>query len=286
MNPKKSGAPIIKTIILNTVLILCTVAIIVCGIKVVRSLSDYSVAEEKNEQISSGMASLISGLNQSTVAVDQTSSGPNGSSQKEPQVREEYREIREYLVGLKAQYPNLYGWIHIEFDADHVINLPLMQGEDNNYYIDHAYDDTKSASGALFVDYRNTDRKLDLNQNLVVYGHNMNNTSMFALVSTQYKIRDHFDNIPITVYSLEGVYTFNVFSVYNGKAGENYDTVAFGRDKLASFCDELQRRSYFTKHLTFKNDDTIMTLVTCTNYASDGRVIVHGVLDGYESFYY
>ena len=282
MNQKKSGSSMIKTTILNIVLVLCTVAIVICGIKIVRSLNDYSIAGEKNEEISSGMADLIAGLNRTEAPSAGQNAGPNGTTRE---LREEYREIYEYLTGLKQQYPDLYGWIYIEFDADHVINLPVMQSDDNNYYIDHAYDGTKSSSGAVFADYRNTDRKIDLNQNLVLYGHNMNNTSMFALVSTKYKQRENFDNIPITIYSLEGVYRFNVFSVYNGKAGENYDTVAFGQKNLKPFCEEMQARSFYSKSLTFSNDETVLTLVTCTNYASDGRVIVHGVLDNYESFY-
>lgn len=285
MNQKKSGSTIIKTVILNTVLVICTVAIVICGIKIVRSLNDYSVAEEKNEQISSGMADLIANLNQTSAPSAGQNTGPNGTSKPDRELREEYREIQEYLTGLKKQYPDLYAWIYIEFDEEHVINLPIMQADDNNYYIDHAYDGTKSSSGAVFADYRNTDRKIDLNQNLVLYGHNMNNTSMFALVSSRYKQRTNFDSIPITIYSLEGKYTFNVFSVYNGRAGENYDTVAFGRNNLKDFCEEMQMRSLFSKQLDFSNHETVLTLVTCTNYASDGRVIVHGVLDGYESFY-
>ena len=301
MSQEKKNTSVMKNMILNIALILCTLAIVVCGILVVRSLNDYQVADEKNDQISSGMADLIAQLNQNkspagsssaetTVGASQTTpTDPEETKPAEPvrAVREEYREIHAYLTGLKEQYPDLFGWIYIAFDEDHVINLPVMQGEDNNYYIDHAYDGTSSNSGAVFADYRNTDRQIDLNQNLVFYGHNMNNKSMFALVSTQYKDRAKFDQVPITFYSMEGAYTFNVFSIYNAKAGESYDTIAFTRSDLKKFCEDLQMRSYYSKKLTFTGYETIMTLVTCTNYVTDanGRVIVHGVLDGYDSFY-
>ena len=301
MSQEKKNTSVMKNMILNIVLVICTVAIIVCGVLIVRSLNDYQVAEEKNEEISSGMADLIDQLNQNKVplvtsgtpetsAPGQTSAtGADVTKPVEPArpVREEYREIHEYLTGLKKQYPDLFGWIHIEFDEDHVINLPVMQSDDNNYYIDHAYDGTSSKSGAVFADYRNTDRRIDLNQNLVFYGHNMNNKSMFALLSTQYKQRANFDEVPVVFYSMEGVYTFNVFSIYNGKAGDGYDTVAFSQDNLKNFCEELQKRSFYTKKLSFTGKETVLTLVTCTNYVTDadGRVLVHGVLDGYESFY-
>ena len=191
MSQEKKNTSVMKNMILNIALILCTLAIVVCGILVVRSLNDYQVADEKNDQISSGMADLIAQLNQNkspagsssaetTVDASQTTpTDPEETKPAEPvrAVREEYREIHAYLTGLKEQYPDLFGWIYIAFDEDHVINLPVMQGEDNNYYIDHAYDGTSSNSGAVFADYRNTDRQIDLNQNLVFYGHNMNRFS-------------------------------------------------------------------------------------------------------------
>ena len=304
MSQENKKSFMIKNMILNVILGICTVAIVVCGVLIVRSINDYAVTEEKNEQINSGMSDLIGQLEQHKATSSATSrpeqtQGSTGESsvttaatgaaptEPQPEVREEYREIWEYLSGMKAQYPDLFGWIYVKFDDDHIINLPVMQGEDNNYYIDHAYDGTKSKSGAIFADYRNTDRRLDLNQNLIFYGHNMNNKSMFALLSTQYKQRDNFDNVPVVFYTLEGAYTFDIFSIYNAKAGENYDTVAFKPENLKKFCEDLQTRSYFTKKKTFTGSETVLTLVTCTNYVTDadGRVIVHGVMDGYESFF-
>ena len=301
MSQEKKKAFMIKNMILNVILGICTVAIIVCGVMIVRSINDYAVTEERNDQVNSGKADLIDQLEQhkatssATTRPDQPQASTGESSattavtgtEPTPEVREEYREIWEYLTGMKAQYPELFGWIYVKFDDDHIINLPVMQSDDNNYYIDHAYDGTKSKSGAIFADYRNTDRQLNLNQNLIFYGHNMNNQSMFALLSTKYKQRDNFDHVPVTFYTLEGVYTFDIFSIYNAKAGENYDTIAFTTENLKKFCEDLQRRSYFSKKKTFTGSETILTLVTCTNYVTDadGRVIVHGVMEGYESFF-
>lgn len=295
MNGKTPGEPgkkNIKNIILNAILAVCTVVIVVCGIKVAHSLYEYQKAEDKNNELSdigSLIDELTTGTGTTTPTVSQTTETDNETevttTEPAPVVREEYRAVYEQLSTMKAQYPDLFGWIYIKFDDEHIINLPVMQGDDNNYYISHAYDGTESKSGAIFVDYRNTDRRIDLNQNMIFYGHNMNNSSMFALVSTKYKVRANFDNVPIMFYSLEGAYTFNVFSIYNAKAGDDYDTIAFAGDKLQQFCYDKQMLSFFNKNLTFDLDETVLTLVTCTNYSSDGRIIVHGVFDGYDSFF-
>ena len=176
--------------ILNVVMIVCIAAILVCGLQITRSLIEYKKAKDKND----GLSDIMSGLLESTTIATtiqtsttapvstETSVGETEdtsvteTTKPEPIPREQYREIYTQLTTMKAQYPELYGWIHIEFDEKHVINLPVMQSEDNNmYYIDHAYDGTESMAGAIFADYRNTARRLDFNQNLILYGHHMNN---------------------------------------------------------------------------------------------------------------
>lgn len=300
MSEKKPGTSGRKNMILNVVMIVCIAAILVCGLQITRSLIEYKKAKDKND----GLSDIMSGLLESTTIATtiqtsttapvstETSVGETEdtsvteTTKPEPIPREQYREIYTQLTTMKAQYPELYGWIHIEFDEKHVINLPVMQSEDNNmYYIDHAYDGTESMAGAIFADYRNTARRLDFNQNLILYGHHMNNGTMFAYVSSQYKIREKFDSASIVVYSLDGVYTFNAFAVYNAKAGDDFDRIGFADGSLKEYCIAKQRKSYFSKNLTFDDVDTIVTLVTCTNFGSDGRVIVHGVLESYDPFF-
>ncbi|MBQ7320583.1 MAG: class B sortase [Clostridia bacterium] len=281
-----------KNILLNVVLVLSVLVLLFCGVQIVRSLVDYRRAGDKYDQLGDDMEDIINGTTASATTAAPVSD-PAATSVEEPPettapapvVREEYREMAERLHTLKEQYPDLFGWIYIKFGEDQVINLPVMKGDDNNYYISHAYDGTESKSGAIFADYRNTDRRIDLNQNLIFYGHNMNNSSMFALVSSRYKQEELFQSVPIVFYSMEGKYTFNVFSIYNAKAGEDYDRIGFASGSLKDYCLEKQLRSFFTKNLEFDGSETILTLVTCTNYATDGRIIVHGVLDGYDSFY-
>lgn len=60
-----------------------------------------------------------------------------------------------------------------------------MQGSDNDYYLSHDYYGNKSASGAIFLDFRNSDDFLD--ELSIVYGHRMNGDLMFSDVA---KFRD------------------------------------------------------------------------------------------------
>lgn len=298
MSKKKPAASGRKNIILNALIVVCVATMIVCGIQITRSLIEYKKAKDKNEEITDIMSGLFDETdnvnptqttatvpNSTTEISETTDTAVTETAKPEPIPREQYREIYTQLRSLKEQYPELFGWIRIQFDEKHVINLPVMQSDDNNYYISHAYDGSESMAGAIFADYRNTDRRIDLNQNLIMYGHHMNDGSMFAYVASQYKTREKFDSADIVFYSMDGVYTFNVFAVYNAKAGEDFDRIGFSGESLKEYCLTKQRRSFYSKKLTFDDVETIVTLVTCTNFGSDGRVIVHGVFDSYDPFF-
>ena len=294
-----------KKTILNLIMVASIVILVLCLSQIVYSMVEYKKAEDKRGELDSIIDAIgntstteTAGSSEPTVTEVSQTEPPEVTSGAEsdtttatettepaPVPREQYRAIWEQISAMKEQYPDLFGWIYIKFDEKHEINLPVMQGEDNSFYILHAYDGTPSKSGSICADYRNFGRKIDFNQNVILYGHHMNDGSMFAQIATKYKVRDNFDNVPIVFYSMEGVYTFNVFSIYNAKADDDFNTVAFSKNGLKEFCLEKQRKSFFTKKLTFDEGNTIITLVTCTNFGSDGRVIVHGVLDGYDSFF-
>lgn len=66
-------------------------------------------------------------------------------------------------------------WIYSEGTP---ISYPAILAEDNAYYLTHAWDGQESVGGALFFDRRDT--SLNGDENLILYGHNMKDGSMFA----------------------------------------------------------------------------------------------------------
>lgn len=275
----------------NVLIVVCAVILVVCIVRVSFAIAEY----RKNDQLHNDLQNDVQNAIDNKTTTERTSAVVPGTDDQpgtqtdvvEPprQVKEEYSAMYEKMTELKASYPDLFGWIYVEFDKDSQISLPVMKSTDNNYYISHAYNGEESRAGAIFADYRNTDKRLTANQNIVLYGHNMNNSSMFAKISTMYKKEQIFNNVPVILYTVEGMYTFEVFSVYNSKAGEDYDTIGFPGDELEAFCKAKAIKSYLAKEMDFTDVETIITLVTCTNYASTGRVIVHGVLTANDSYF-
>ena len=116
------------------------------------------------------------------------------------------------------------------------------------------------------------------NTHTLIYGHNMNNGAMFNRL-TNFKQENYFRNTKITVYTINGMYTYEVFAAYNTTIESNASQIRFESDEeFLNFCKELEGRSVFSKKMSFYPDDTIITLSTCLNTYNDARFVVHGVL--------
>lgn len=64
-------------------------------------------------------------------------------------------------------------WLNI---SNSNIDYPVVQGMDNDFYLNHSFYKEESISGTLFIDYRNN---IDSDKNIVIYGHHMKNETMF-----------------------------------------------------------------------------------------------------------
>lgn len=75
--------------------------------------------------------------------------------------------------------PDIVGWIYV---PDTVINYPVVQTTDNSKYLNTLFDGTSNASGAIFLDRDDTAPGL-VDQQTTIYGHHMNDGSMFNIIS-------------------------------------------------------------------------------------------------------
>lgn len=171
--------------------------------------------------------------------------------------------------------PKTVGWLKIN---NTTINYPIVQAQDNDYYLDHNFDDEKDYNGWVFMDYRNNKNNLD--NNTIIYGHNRYYSKvMFGTLNNLNK-KNYYeepDNKYITFNTLSGDYKWEIFSVYRIKTTSDYLQIKFDSDdKYADFIKMITERSNikFDKEVTTK--DKILTLSTCADDYS--RLVVHAVL--------
>ncbi|MBQ3706780.1 MAG: class B sortase [Clostridia bacterium] len=186
----------------------------------------------------------------------------------------ELEKMRAFLQSARRTCPDLYAWINVSGTN---INYPITQSEDNSYYLNHAANGDYNPEGSIFADYRN-DANVSKNYNTVFYGHNISNGEMFHDVTKFFK-DEYFNNLYIYVSTMDGIFVYEPFAVYETAYDSDYFKVRFSSgDDFVAFAEDCQNLSAKSKDFTFTSKDRVLTLSTCTNGYFTQRYALHAKL--------
>lgn len=185
---------------------------------------------------------------------------------------EEHNQDAESEKNLKNINPDYRFWIKVEGTN---IDFPVVQGEDNDFYLHHNFNKEKSFSGSIFVDSENN---LNDDSNIVVYGHNMRNDTMFAQIK-HFKNENFFNaNKYVTLYRDGKKSKFEIFSVYqeNAKDLESEIKINFSnKDEYEKYLKDQEEKSLFKREgIDLNSNDRILTLITCGYDFVNARIVV------------
>ncbi|MCL1913981.1 MAG: class B sortase [Eubacteriaceae bacterium] len=152
---------------------------------------------------------------------------------------------------------------------------PVLQGNDNDYYLSHTFKKKSEFVGSIYMDYRN---KSDLSdQNTVFYGHSMKNGTMFGWLRN-YRIQAEYEKDPFVVLQTKDAdYYYQIFAVCVVEAAYDYREPTYGSN-FESFISRIKARSSIKTSVPVVHGDKIITLSTCTSSIDDGRLAVFAVL--------
>lgn len=174
---------------------------------------------------------------------------------------------------LSRQNADIVAWIYC---PDTPINYPVVQASDNRYYLHRLIDGTGNASGTLFLDYRNTADFSDINS--VIYGHNMQNASMFGSLP-KYKNQEYYTQHPV-LYLLtpEQDYKVELLAGYvTSSDSEIYDIPLLNREGTSAIAEQLLNAS-FAEGTTLEEDTRLLTLSTCSYEYEQARYVLIGAM--------
>lgn len=194
----------------------------------------------------------------------------------EQNVTERMLKVRE----LKKENPDIVGWIEIEGTN---ISYPVLQGDNNEYYLNHNYKNEKTANGSIFL---NKDFDLNLpSTNLLIYGHNMKNGEMFTDL-LKYSSETYYKSHPIIRFTTENDDSeYEIFSVFRSKVFYKSETNVFryynfinaeNEEEYNDFVENAKRVSLYDTNITPNYKENLITLITCSYHIEDGRFVVIG----------
>lgn len=196
---------------------------------------------------------------------------PDAIVEEEPGVLPEFRELLEYN-------PDLAGWIRIE---DTVINYPVVQSPDRpDYYLHRDFDGEYNDRGCIFAD---AGCDIGNSDNVILYGHHMNDGSMFAGLM-QYANQSYWETHPeIQFDTLTEHRTYEVFAVFRTTAsiGQGFPYHQFidagTEEEFDQYVANCKALAPYSTGITPEYGDQLLCLSTCEYTRENGRFVVMAV---------
>ena len=176
---------------------------------------------------------------------------------------------------LQKKYPDVKAWL---YSKGTVINYPVAQGKDNEWYLHHTLDGKWNGAGTLFIDEYN--RKPFKEFLTVIYGHHMRDGSMFGTL-VKYRDHEYYEKHKVLrLYTPKKNYNIKVIgSCTIPGDSDRYKFDFEGKADKQEYLDWIDQNTETEceDHATTK--DRIVMLSTCTYEFDDARFVLFGKLE-------
>ena len=240
-------------------------------------LADYIIGSVKQKQQYQNLSNLLQQGQQTG------GNGQSGTSDSDadsytivvhPKTGETMKILTEYVPIFNLN-PDLVGWIKV---GNTIIDYPVLQTPDwPNYYLRRDFNGQYSKHGTIYVT-ETADVKAP-SDNMTIYGHKMNDGTMFADL-LKYKEQEFFIQNPTfsfdTIYEHRSYQIISVFVV--DVSDENYFTyytfVDGDAQQFEDYVTECKDLSLYDTGVTAEDGDKLITLSTCDNVLKNGRLVI------------
>ena len=202
--------------------------------------------------------------------------GNRTKGENNAEVTERMLQVKE----LQQENEDIVGWIQIK---DTNISYPVLQGEDNEYYLNHNHKGETTQKGSIFLT-KDYDWNLP-STNLLIYGHNILHGQMFQDL-LKYADKDFYEKHPIIRFTTEKEDAeYEIISAFKArvyyKSEENvfryYNFLnAESEEEYNEFVENAKSASLYDTQVTAEFGDQLITLITCSYHTEDGRFVVVG----------
>lgn len=274
-------------IIRRSVLVVAIIAIVISAGML---LNEWRLSRE-NENVMEEVEDLIdtepsADKNDKDKDKDKTTTKPLTPEEQWAQIKEDYPNVL-FPANIQLKYAKLYGENqdfvgYISVDAIK-LNLPVVQTNNNDTYLKKNFYGSTTKYGCPFVDYLNNMSYNHLDMNTVIYGHHMNNGTIFGALD-KYKTITGYKSAPVISFNtLYKDYQWKVIAamITNGHSKDDNGylfpytfTNLSSTSKMSAYLSELAQRSLYDTGVDVLPTDKLLTLSTCSHEFEDARLVV------------
>ena len=189
-------------------------------------------------------------------------------------------ELTERAKELLAQNPDTVGYITIEGTG---VDNPVVQTTDNEYYLSIGFDGEEFRAGTVFMDYTDTFGAYpeEWSENIVLYGHNMADNTMFGSLRKYRQNPDYYKDYPfITFSSNYADYTYVMVGLVITSGNADADFPYWRMEELDdeetfnSYMDAVEEDNMIENPIDVTYGDSLLTLSTCYSDDDNSRFII------------
>ncbi len=185
---------------------------------------------------------------------------------------EQENEYSDKIKRLKEINSDTIAWLKVKGTT---IEYPVVKSSDNDFYLSHSFDKSYNKAGWIFADFRNSFD--DNDDNLIIYGHNMMDGSMFNSLKMVIKSEwyENEDNHLILLLTENKQNVYKVFSTYKISA-QDYETITKyeSKENFKTYLNFIKKKSIFNYNTDVNEENQILTLSTCDDN-SNYRIVLH-----------
>ena len=261
----------------KVIIVIASLAALTAAFMIFKTARDYKAASDEYDSLRQYASEEVSTTDTAEKVSDikpiELEEAEERKELKSNENREDFPEMEVDFKALREKNPDTVGWLYVGSCG---ISYPILQGEDNDYYMNHTFEGTVNSSGAIIMDYR--DDKYLKDWNTFIYGHNMKNGSMFGSLKKLLKDETLYDTDPYIYVYLPGyIYRYKIFSYYKDKPDSKMYWTADTLQEYRQYIRDALSLSVRDLGVETSEENNMVTLVTCSGSgAGKMRFFVHG----------
>ena len=248
-------------------IIICLIVFVFAGYKITNELRAQKEEINDFNELAELVAESTNTQEQTEPTIEQESNDPSIETETTPIIP------ARNLAPLFERNEDCIGWLYIEGTA---VDYPVMHTPNEpQRYLRKNFDKEYSTAGVPFLKGICT---LECD-NLILYGHNMKNGTMFSDV-TQYRNKDYYTAHPVIEFeTAQGLKRYAVFAVAQIKNNDGWYAFHLAADESEYDCKiaEIKSRSLYVTEIAPMYGQQLITLSTCYGATKSDRIIVIGV---------